>query len=82
MGPDLVGLGKRRRTRRTIRFSFFSRRANRHAGVVLAAQTDTTLAELMGRLGQSTPGAAMRYQQDAADRDAETARRWSELAGE
>jgi len=51
----------------------------RHTGAVLAAQTGATLAELMGRLGHSTPGAAMRYQHAAADRDAEIARRLSEL---
>jgi integrase len=52
----------------------------RHTGAVLAAQTGATLAELMGRLGHSTPGAAMRYQHAAADRDAEIARRLSDLA--
>nr|WP_306239231.1 tyrosine-type recombinase/integrase [Ornithinimicrobium cryptoxanthini] len=51
----------------------------RHTGAVLAAQTGATLAELMGRLGHSTPGAAMRYQHAAAERDAEIARRLSEL---
>ena len=45
----------------------------RHTGAVLAAQTGATLAELMGRLGHTTPGAAMRYQHAAADRDAEIA---------
>lgn len=35
----------------------------------------------MGCLGHSTPGAAMRYQHVAADRDAKIARRLSELAG-
>jgi len=54
----------------------------RHTGAVLATQTGATLAELMGRLGHTTPGAAMRYQHAAADRDAEIARRLSELAGE
>ncbi len=54
----------------------------RHTGAVLAAQTGATLAELMGRLGHSTPGAAMRYQHAAADRDAEIARRLSALAGD
>jgi integrase len=53
----------------------------RHTGAVLAAQTGATLAELMGRLGHTTPGAAMRYQHVAADRDAEIARRLSDLAG-
>ncbi|MGI9085390.1 MAG: tyrosine-type recombinase/integrase [Aeromicrobium sp.] len=46
----------------------------RHTGAVLAAQTGATLAELMGRLGHSTPGAAMRYQHAAKDRDVEIAR--------
>lgn len=41
----------------------------RHTGAVLAAQTGATLAELMARLGHSTPQAAMRYQHAAADRD-------------
>jgi len=53
----------------------------RHTGAVLAAQTGATLAELMGRLGHTTPGAAMRYQHAAADRDAVIARRLSEIAG-
>lgn len=52
----------------------------RHTGAVLAAQTGATLAELMGRLGHTTPGAAMRYQHAAADRDTEIARRLSQLA--
>jgi integrase len=51
----------------------------RHTGAVLAAQTGATLAELMGRLGHSTPGAAMRYQHAAADRDTEIAKRLSAL---
>lgn len=41
----------------------------RHSGAVLAAQTGATLAELMSRLGHSTPQAAMRYQHAAAERD-------------
>lgn len=49
----------------------------RHTGAVLAAQTGATLAELMGRLGHSTPGAAMRYQHAAADRDTDIAKRLS-----
>ena len=40
------------------------------------------MAELMGRLGHSTPGAAMRYQHAAADRDGEIARRLSALVSE
>jgi integrase len=51
----------------------------RHTGAVLAAQTGATLAELMGRLGHSTPGAALRYQLAAQGRDAEIARRLSEM---
>ncbi|MGH3550372.1 MAG: tyrosine-type recombinase/integrase [Pseudonocardiaceae bacterium] len=41
----------------------------RHTGATLAASTGASLAELMARLGHSTPGAAMRYQHAAADRD-------------
>ncbi len=52
----------------------------RHTGAVLAAQTGATLAELMGRLGHSTPGAAMRYQHVAGGRDAEIAAALSKLA--
>lgn len=37
----------------------------RHTGATMAAQTGATLAELMGRLGHSTPGAALRYQHAA-----------------
>lgn len=55
--------------------------AMRHTGAVLAAQTGATLAELMNRLGHSTPGAAMRYQHAGAERDKEIARRLSEMAG-
>jgi integrase len=51
----------------------------RHTGAVLAAQTGATLAELMGRVGHSTPGAALRYQHAAQDRDTEIARRLSGL---
>ena len=53
----------------------------RHTGAVMAAQTGATLAELMGRLGHSTPGAAMRYQHAAQDRDAEIARKLSAMIG-
>lgn len=45
----------------------------------LAAQTGAMLAELMGRIGHTTPGAAMRYQHAAADRDAEITRRVPQL---
>jgi hypothetical protein len=46
---------------------------------VLAAATGATLAELMARLGHSTPGAAMRYQHAAKGRDAEIAAALSSL---
>lgn len=52
----------------------------RHTGAVLAAATGATLAELMGRLGHSTPGAAMRYQHAAKGRDAEIATALSVMA--
>ena len=51
----------------------------RHTGAVLAAQTGATLAELMARLGHSTPAMAMRYQHAAQDRDAQIARLLSEM---
>jgi integrase len=41
----------------------------RHTGATLAAATGATLAELMTRLGHSTPAAALLYQHAAADRD-------------
>jgi len=52
----------------------------RHTGAVLAAQTGASLAELMGRLGHSTPQAAMRYQHAAKGRDAQIAVALSALA--
>lgn len=52
----------------------------RHTGAVLAAQTGATLAELMSRLGHSTPAAAMRYQHAAQDRDKQIAAALSVLA--
>jgi integrase len=52
----------------------------RHTGAVLAAATGATLAELMARLGHSSPSAAMRYQHAAKDRDAAIAAALSELA--
>lgn len=51
----------------------------RHTGAVLAAQTGATLAELMGRVGHSTPGAAMRYQHAAKGRDAQIAAAMSSM---
>ncbi len=51
----------------------------RHSGAVLAAATGATLAELMVRLGHSTPGAAMRYQHAARGRDRQIAALLSDL---
>lgn len=52
----------------------------RHTGAVLAAATGATMAELMARLGHSTPQAAMRYQHAAEDRDRAIAEALSQLA--
>lgn len=52
----------------------------RHSGAVLAAATGATLAELMARLGHSTPQAAMRYQHTAQGRDRQIAKLLSKLA--
>ena len=52
----------------------------RHTGAVLAASTGATLGELMGRLGHSTPTAALRYQHAAEGRDAQIAQQLSALA--
>jgi integrase len=52
----------------------------RHTGATLAAATGATLSELMGRLGHSTVGAAMRYQHAAADRDRVIAEALSRMA--
>lgn len=52
----------------------------RHTGAVLAAQTGATLAELMARMGHSTPQAALRYQHAARGRDAAIADALSEMA--
>jgi integrase len=52
----------------------------RHVGAVLAAQSGATTAELMHRLGHTTPAMALRYQHVAEGRDAELAVRLSKLA--
>ena len=41
----------------------------RHTGATLAAATGATLADLMARMGHSTPAAALIYQHAASDRD-------------
>lgn len=51
----------------------------RHSGAVLAAATGASLAELMARLGHSTPQAAMRYQHAAQGRDKQIAALLSKL---
>lgn len=53
----------------------------RHTGAVLAASTGATLAELMARLGHSTPTAALLYQHAAEGRDAQIAKAMSAMAG-
>jgi integrase len=52
----------------------------RHSGAVLAAAAGASLAELMARLGHSTPQAAMRYQHAAQGRDREIAALPSKIA--
>lgn len=52
----------------------------RHTGATLAAVSGATIAELMARLGHSTPAAALRYQHAAQDRDRVIADALSKLA--
>jgi integrase len=52
----------------------------RHVAAVMAASTGASLAELMSRLGHSTPQAALRYQHASLGRDAEIARLLSAMA--
>lgn len=54
----------------------------RHVGAVLAAQSGATTAELMHRLGHTTPQMALRYQHVAEGRDAAIADRMSTLAAQ
>ena len=54
--------------------------ALRHTGAVLAAQSGATLAELMARLGHTTPAMALRYQHASADRDLVLAQALSAMA--
>ncbi len=51
----------------------------RHTGAVLAAQSGATIADLMARLGHSTPRMAMHYQHTAAGRDAQIAAALSKM---
>lgn len=52
----------------------------RHAGQSWAAASGANLRELMGRAGQSTPGAALRYIHELDGRQREIAARLSEMA--
>ncbi|MGV0646721.1 site-specific integrase [Mycolicibacterium sp. XJ2546] len=52
----------------------------RHVGAVLAAQSGATTAELMHRLGHTTPQMALRYQHVAEGRDAAIAEAMSKAA--
>jgi integrase len=54
----------------------------RHTGAVFAAQAGATTRELMDRLGHTTAEMAMRYQHVAEGRQAEIARRLSQLAAD
>ncbi|WP_326602343.1 tyrosine-type recombinase/integrase [Rhodococcus sp. PD04] len=53
----------------------------RHVGAVLAAQAGATTAELMNRLGHTSPAMSLKYQHVAAGRDAHIAARLSQLVG-
>lgn len=52
----------------------------RHTAAVMATATGASLAEVMARLGHSSPGAAMRYQHAARGRDQAIAASLSALA--
>lgn len=52
----------------------------RHTGASMAGEEGASIAELMYRLGHSTPAMAMRYQHSRLERDQELGRRLSERA--
>jgi integrase len=54
--------------------------ALRHTGAVMTAQAGATPADLMARLGHTTPQAAMVYQRTSDERDRKLAERMAELA--
>lgn len=54
----------------------------RHTGATFATQAGGSLAEIMQRLGHSTPRAALGYQHAARGRDAEIAAALSAMAGQ
>jgi integrase len=51
----------------------------RHTGATLAAAAGATVAELMARIGHTTPGMAMRYQHATSERDRAIAQALSEI---
>ncbi|MGC5583031.1 tyrosine-type recombinase/integrase [Ornithinimicrobium sp. W1665] len=53
----------------------------RHTGATWAAQAGATSAELMARVGHSTPAASLRYQHAARGRDAQIAAALSRMTG-
>ena len=53
----------------------------RHYASTLAASAGASTAELMARLGHSSPAASLRYQHATSDRDRVIADRMNELAG-
>lgn len=52
----------------------------RHTGASMAGKAGASMAELMHRLGHTTPSMAMVYQHSSRDRDAELARKLSDMA--
>jgi integrase len=52
----------------------------RHTGASMAGEEGASMAELMYRLGHSTPSMAMRYQHSRLDRDRDLGRRLSARA--
>lgn len=52
----------------------------RHTGASMAGQAGASLAELMHRLGHSTPSMALHYQHATRERDTELARKLSAMA--
>jgi integrase len=70
-----------RRARERVGMEEFKFHDLRHTGSTLAAQSGATLADLMLRLGHSTPAAARRYLHTVEGRDREIAAALSRLAG-
>jgi len=68
------------RARKKVGMEKFTFHDLRHTGQTLAAATGATLADLMLRLGHSSPAAANRYLHAVAGRDKEVASALSDLA--